>query len=387
MAVDHDPISELRESLRRRAPTWEPERPERPARPARPVRPARPAQQVPTFQEEPALRPRSAVVRPAAARPMLGRLRWPRPRFQVAIPWRQGRVAFGRIVRATRSFIVGLASGLAVILRSAARAMRWAVPFAAHAMQRALRLAARAMRWTVPFTARAIRRSVQLTDRATRRAWRATVPLARAAGHALRASWTRSRKAAARERARRRERAAMRAAALRSAALPQPVPEIAPVEPPAPAGVLDESERHLEELERRQLEQRIEALGPDHPDVAVMLQLVAERAAARGATDEALALYGEALRIQERTFGADAAALGPLLHDLADLERELGHDADAMLHEARREMLVPHAAPRVERARPNGGRVAHVSSVVSSNGGGAPSAPSAPPSNGAIRAN
>ena len=294
---------------------------------------------------------------------MLGRVRWPHPRFHVAIPWRQGGVALRRMVRATRSLGVALASAFAVLLRSAARATWWGARFAARATQRAIRFAARA----------------------TQRAWRAAVPLIRAAGRALRASWMRSLKAAARERERRRERAAIRAAALRTAALPQPVPEIAPVEPPAAAVIVDESERHLEELERRQLEQRIEALGPDHPDVAVILQLVAERAATRGATDEALRLYGEALRIQERTFGADAAALGPLLHDLADLERELGHDADALLHEARREMLGPHAAPRMERSRPNGGRVARASSVAGSNPAGAPS--STPPSNGAMRAN
>jgi len=183
--------------------------------------------------------------------------------------------------------------------------------------------------------------------------------------------------------ARERERAAIRAAAPRTAA-PLPATEIAPADPPPAPATADGGERRLEELERRQLEQRIEALGPDHPDVAVLLQLVAERAAARGATDEALRLYGRALRIQERTFGADAAALGPLLHDLADLERELGHDADALLHEGRRAMLTPHSAPRTERSRPNGGRIAHTSSVAGSNGAGAP--PSTP-SNGAMRAN
>ena len=263
-----------------------------------------------------------------------------------------------------------LASALAVRFRSAARATR-----------RATRLAARVTWRTVRFAARVAQHAIRLAARGAGRAWRAAVPLVRAAGRALWAALMRSAKAAARERARRRERAAIRAAARQAAVPPQPVTEIAPVEPPlAPAIALDASERHLEELERRQLEQRIEALGPDHPDVAVILQLVAERCAARGATDEALTLYCQALRIQEITFGPDSAALGPLLHDLADLERELGHDADAMHHEARREMLAPHAAPRTERSRPNGGRVVHASSVLPSNGS------AATPSNGGMRA-
>ena len=289
------------------------------------------------------------------------------------IPWRRGGAALRRLLRSAGSFILALASALAVIFRVAARGTQRVLRVAVPATLRAIGLAARVMRRAVRFAAREVRR-----------AWHATVPLIRAAGRAMRAAGTRSLEAAARGRERRRERAAIRAAALRAAALPQPVTEVAPVEPPAPAIVLDEGERHLEELERRQLEQRIDALGPDHPDVAVILQLVAERSAARGATDEALTLYGRALRIQEVTFGPDSAALGPLLHDLADLERELGHDADALLHEARREMLASHAAPRTERSRPNGGRVAHASSVAPSNGAGAP--PSTPPSNGAMRA-
>jgi hypothetical protein len=330
VAVDQDPISELRESLRRRAPTWEPDRP---------------ARQVPTFDEprERARtasswlpRPRSVLAGSAVARSMLARLRWPHPRIRLDIPWRRGGAALRRLLLAARSFIVALAAAVAVIIRVAARA--------------------------------------------TQRAFRAGVPLVRAAGRALRAAWVRSLEAAARDQERRRERVALRAAARRAAAMPQAVTEVATVEPPPADTIVDVGERHLEELERRQLEQRIAALGPDHPDVAVMLQLVAERCAARGATDEALASYGQALRIQETAFGADSAALGPLLHDLADLERELGHDADALLHEARREMLAPHAAPRTEPSRPRGGRAARTSSAPPSNGS------SVPPSNGAMRA-
>jgi len=120
--------------------------------------------------------------------------------------------------------------------------------------------------------------------------------------------------------------------------------EPGPVEPDPMPQAADDGARHLEELERRRLEQRIEALGPDHPDVAILLQLAAERSALRGAPDEALALYGRALRIQEATFGPDSPALRPLLADLAELEVELGRDGDALLHRARREMLEPRSA-------------------------------------------
>ena len=126
-----------------------------------------------------------------------------------------------------------------------------------------------------------------------------------------------------------------------------------PVEPAPEVLVVDAGARHLEELERRQLEQRIEALGPDHLDVAVLLRLVAERCAARGAPDEALELYGRALRIQEATFGLDSPALRPLLGDLAELELELGHDEDALRHRARRESLEPRPTP-ADRIRLDG---------------------------------
>jgi len=81
------------------------------------------------------------------------------------------------------------------------------------------------------------------------------------------------------------------------------------------------------------------------------LQLVAERSAARGAPDVALALYGQALRIQEVAFGAESPALRPLLADLAELELELGHDEEALQHRARREMLEPRPAASADGIR------------------------------------
>jgi hypothetical protein len=127
--------------------------------------------------------------------------------------------------------------------------------------------------------------------------------------------------------------------------------EPTPLEPTALAVAADDGARHLEDLERRQLEQRIEALGSEHPDVAILLQLVAERCAVRGAPDEALALYGRALRIQEAAFGPDSPALRPLLGDLAALELELGHDGDALLHRARRDMLERRSAAAADGIR------------------------------------
>lgn len=127
-----------------------------------------------------------------------------------------------------------------------------------------------------------------------------------------------------------------------------------PVEPAPVHAAVDESARLLEERERRRLEQRIEALGPDHPDIAVLLQLVAERCAARGALDDALALYGRALRIQETAFGADSPALRPLLGDLAELELELGHDEDALQHQTRREMIKPRLVVPADLIRLDG---------------------------------
>src|SRR5437773_1096677 len=94
-------------------------------------------------------------------------------------------------------------------------------------------------------------------------------------------------------------------------------------------------------------------------------QPVAERCAAHGAPDEALALYGRALRIQEAAFGPDSPALRPLLGDLAELELELGHDGDAVLHRARREMLEPRSAAPADRLRIDGVLLARTSDTPS----------------------
>lgn len=270
MDAEQDPISELRETLRKRPATWEPERAPR-RLPAFPLLrwPARSA----------SLAPRSIL---AGVRPSdLGR--------RIDQAWRRAGAAISQLLRSIWPVVVAIID---------------AIGAASHHVIRA-------------------------TDRAAR--W---------IGHALVVT-------VARERARR---------ARRPAAI-----EPTPVEPDPIPPAADDGTRHLEELERRQLEQRIEALGPDHPDVAILLQLAAERAARRGEPEEALALYGRALRIQEATFGPDSPALRPLLADLAEFELELGHPEDALLHRARREMLEPRSAVPADRPRVDGAVVSKAS--------------------------
>jgi hypothetical protein len=262
MDGDQDPISEVRETLRRRPTTWEPERaPRRLFRVPRMSRPGHPR----------SLGPRSVPTH----------VRLPKGHPHLDIDWRRGGVAARRMLRSAWPFLVSVAVAVGV-------ASTWAA-------------------------------------RAADRAFRLIVHTLRAAGRRL---W--------------RLGTSQRAVIEPSPAEPDPIAAIADVE------------RHLEDLERRQLDQRVEALGPDHPDVAILLQLVAERCAARGAPDEALALYARALRIQEATFGPDSPALRPLLGDLAELELELGHDTEALLHRARREMLELRSAAPADRIRHDG---------------------------------
>ena len=278
MDSDPDPISELRETLRRRAVTSEAER-----APRRSL----------TVPQKTSELPRPGAVAP---RSVLANVRLPELRPQQGIHWRRGGVAISRMLRSAWPFVVAVVAAFAVAAHWVARAAGRALSVIAHAL--------------------------------------------RAGGGWLRRSGTWAVAIAARTRARRTVQPA--------------VVEVSPVEPEPILTAAEKLKRHLEELERRQLEQRIDALGPDHPDVAILLQLAAERCAARGAAEEALALYGRALGIQEATFGPDSPALRPLLGDLAELEQELGHDGDALLHRARREMLEPRAAGALDRVRVDG---------------------------------
>jgi hypothetical protein len=269
MDGDHDPLSELRETLRKRTGAWQPEHAPR---------------RLPTLAHldrlphPEAIAPRSilAHLRPPDPRPGVGRSRR-RAGDAISLAWRS---AWPLVVAAVRASGVG--------------------------GERVGRAALRAARWLV---------------------------------HRLGVTAT-----GMRDRQRRRS----------------PI-EPEPVQPDPIPPVADDGTRHLEDLERRQLEQRIEALGPDHPDVAILLQLVAERSARRGAPDEALALYARALQIQERTFGPDSPALRPLLADLADLELELGYEADALLHRARRDMLEPRSVAAGDRVDVDGALVIRTS--------------------------
>jgi|SRR5687767_4121991 len=201
------------------------------------------------------------------------------------------------------------------------------------ALRRALRFA-----WSFAVAlAIALRASARLTARATIVALVMSARAIGIVGRHLRSvvgSW-----AAARVRRSARRKIAHR----KPADLTRPAtPAVGPHSIPATA---NDAEHQLEEADRRRLEQRALAVGPDHPDVAVLLQLVAERCAARGASDEAMSLYARALRIQQTAFGADSPALRPLLADLAELERELGRDEDANRHDSQRRMLERPSIP------------------------------------------
>jgi len=247
-------------------------------------------------------------MRTVAPRSVVTRVRVPDLRPHLDINWRRGGLAIGRLLRATWPFVVAIAVAIGV-------ASRWVV-----------RAAGRAF-WVI----------VHMLGATERRLWRV-------------GTWSVA-TAAPLRRSRTTQHAVIEQAAIEPSLVePDPLPATA-----------DAGERHLEDLERRQLEQRIDALGPDHPDVAILLQLVAERCAARGASDEALALYARALQIQEATFGPDSPALRPLLGDLAELELELGHDGDALLHGARREMLEPRSGAPADRIRLDGVLLTHTS--------------------------
>jgi tetratricopeptide (TPR) repeat protein len=82
-------------------------------------------------------------------------------------------------------------------------------------------------------------------------------------------------------------------------------------------------------LERRQLSLREDALGPDHPDVAMLTYIIATRCAAHGDYDEAQALYERTLRIFEQSLGADHPEVAEVLTDLAELHTATGRTDEA----------------------------------------------------------
>src|SRR6476469_7538523 len=70
-------------------------------------------------------------------------------------------------------------------------------------------------------------------------------------------------------------------------------------------------------LAQRALSIRERALGPDHPDLASLLENLAALYATQGQYVEAEALYKRSLAIREKIVGPEDPSLVPLLNDLA----------------------------------------------------------------------
>jgi len=136
--------------------------------------------------------------------------------------------------------------------------------------------------------------------------------------------------------------------ARRSAPRPAPEPEVVPAAPPTPADPSVERERRTEELERQQLALREAALGPDHPDVALITYVIAARSAARGDFDEAQAQYERTLRIFEKTLGVDHPEVAAVLTDLAELHASAGRTVDATWYASRATKIMDRRRARFD---------------------------------------
>ena len=82
-------------------------------------------------------------------------------------------------------------------------------------------------------------------------------------------------------------------------------------------------------LAQRSLAFREKALGPDHPNVAASLELLATLYEAQGYYADAEPLYKRSLAIFERSLGPDHQAVAGSLNNLAELYREQGRYTDA----------------------------------------------------------
>ena len=98
---------------------------------------------------------------------------------------------------------------------------------------------------------------------------------------------------------------------------------------------MTDRERHMEALDRKQLELREQRLGVDHPDVALLVQLVAERSRARGDGAAARFLYERALGITERALGPEHPEVAQISVTLAQLSHEAGDEVAAARWRAR----------------------------------------------------
>ncbi len=88
------------------------------------------------------------------------------------------------------------------------------------------------------------------------------------------------------------------------------------------ASLIDDGERR----DRQIIALREEAFGPDHPDVASALHILAARYHLVRRYDEAETLYNRALEIRSETLGHDHPSTVEVLEDLGDLWRDRGNE-------------------------------------------------------------
>ena len=86
------------------------------------------------------------------------------------------------------------------------------------------------------------------------------------------------------------------------------------------ASFLDDGERR----DRQLIELREQAFGPDHPDVATALHILAARYHLVRRYDQAETLYNRALSIRTESLGHDHPSTVECLEDLGDLWRDRG---------------------------------------------------------------
>jgi tetratricopeptide (TPR) repeat protein len=109
------------------------------------------------------------------------------------------------------------------------------------------------------------------------------------------------------------------------------------------------------ELYERALALDEEALGPEHPTVAVVLQNLARQRHEMGAVDEATALYLRVLDLRERVLGPDHPDVAGTLYHLGAVRREAG-DLEEAARLLERALALPTMRPRCFGARSRSGR-------------------------------
>ncbi len=84
---------------------------------------------------------------------------------------------------------------------------------------------------------------------------------------------------------------------------------------------------------------QVNALGPDHPDLAASLNNLAALYQAQGKYAEAEPLYKRSLAIAEKAFGPEHPIVAQALENYAALLRETGHPRDAPIMAARAKVI------------------------------------------------